>query len=208
VVHVNRNKNKNQDVDDRYGNPSKHGYPVLVLVDATGNLLHVQDTGELELKAEKRHDPKKVLAVLRDWAPGSAKAALPFDEKADARQELAAAKTKAASDGKLLLIHFGRNESAWCRRLEQLFRADPAIAALLKERYVIVRVDRKTDEKNRELDEAFGKPSLLGFPALVVADATGKALRTEGTAEFEGEDAYDAAALLKALKEWGTAPAK
>lgn len=208
MVHVNRNQNKNQDVDDRYGNPSRHGYPVLVLVDATGALLHVQETGVLEIKEEKRHDPKKVLAMLREWAPGSPKVVLPFDEKADARQELAAAKTTAAREGKLLLLHFGKNESEWCRRLERLFRSDAGIAAVLKERYVLVRVDRKTDEKNRELDEAFGKPSLLGFPALVVADAAGKALRTEGTAEFEAEDAYDAAALRKALKDWGAARAK
>ena len=68
-VDVNPQKgvNRNADVNERYGNPTKHGLPVLVVLDASGKQLTTQDTGELEVG--DKHDPKKVIAFLERWAP-------------------------------------------------------------------------------------------------------------------------------------------
>ncbi|MHB8736840.1 MAG: thioredoxin family protein [Terriglobales bacterium] len=57
----------NADVIERYGNPTKHGLPVLVVLDADGKQLTTQDTGLLEVG--DHHDPEKVLAFLEKWKP-------------------------------------------------------------------------------------------------------------------------------------------
>ena len=58
---------RNADVNERYGNPAKLGLPVLVVLDAKGKQLTTQDTGKLEVG--DKHDPKKVIAFLEQWAP-------------------------------------------------------------------------------------------------------------------------------------------
>lgn len=61
---------RNADVDAKYGNPTKPGLPVLVVLDATGKVLTTQDTGALE-DGKSAHDPAKVLAFLEKWKPGA-----------------------------------------------------------------------------------------------------------------------------------------
>ena len=66
VVKVNWSKeNKNEGVLSRY--PPVKGYPHLFVLDSDGSLVHSQDTGELE--KGKGHDPEKVMAFLKTWAP-------------------------------------------------------------------------------------------------------------------------------------------
>ena len=67
VVKVNWSpENKNEQVLSRY--PPVKGYPHLFVLDSDGSLLRSEDTGELE--KGKGHDPEKVVAFLRAWAPG------------------------------------------------------------------------------------------------------------------------------------------
>ena len=66
VVKVNWSpENKNEQVLSRY--PPVAGYPHLFVLDSDGTLLRSQGTGELE--KGKGHDPAKVMAFLRTWAP-------------------------------------------------------------------------------------------------------------------------------------------
>lgn len=51
----------------KYDNPTQHGLPVLVVLDATGEILTTQETGALEKGSA--HDPAKVVAFLEHWAP-------------------------------------------------------------------------------------------------------------------------------------------
>ena len=66
VVLVDVNKGHNSDINKKYGNPTRFGLPVIVILDATGKALTTQDTGKLE--QGDHHDPKKVLAFLNEWA--------------------------------------------------------------------------------------------------------------------------------------------
>jgi hypothetical protein len=61
------NKGHNADVDQRYDRPTRHGLPVLVVLDRDGKPVVTQDTGALE--AGDHHDPAKVLAFLTRWKP-------------------------------------------------------------------------------------------------------------------------------------------
>jgi thioredoxin-related protein len=72
VVMIDVNKRhgtaRNADVDGQYGNPTKLGLPVLVVLDEKGKQLTTQDSGELE-NGKDGHDPAKIAAFLRKWAP-------------------------------------------------------------------------------------------------------------------------------------------
>lgn len=58
---------RNAAVDAHYGNPTQHGLPVLVVLDASGRRLTTQETGALE-KGDA-HDPAKIVAFLQKWGP-------------------------------------------------------------------------------------------------------------------------------------------
>ena len=70
VVHLNYSEeNRNLGILARYGYPQRFGFPVLLVLDGFGKLLHTQDSGLLE--EGKGHSPEKVLTFLRNWAPGA-----------------------------------------------------------------------------------------------------------------------------------------
>ena len=71
LVLIDVDKGHNRDVVGKYGNPTKHGLPVLVVLDKSGKQLHTQDTALLE--KGKRHDPEKVMAFLTKWKPAHEK---------------------------------------------------------------------------------------------------------------------------------------
>ena len=57
----------NDDVMARLGNPMRFGYPVLVVLDAQGNILHTQDSGMLEEGNGYNHEIVKRFFEL--WQP-------------------------------------------------------------------------------------------------------------------------------------------
>lgn len=73
LVLIDVDKEHNADTVKKYGNPTQHGLPVLVVLDIDGTLLTTQDTGKLEYG--NQHDPAKVKAFLEKWRkpkPGKA----------------------------------------------------------------------------------------------------------------------------------------
>ena len=67
VVMIDVNKDHNKEVDAKYGHPTQHGLPVIVILDADGKQLTTKDSGELE--EGDHHSPVKVLAFLEKWSP-------------------------------------------------------------------------------------------------------------------------------------------
>ncbi len=63
---VNYNKeNKNMDIMAELGYPQRFGFPVLVILDRTGNHIHTQNTVYLE--EDKSYSEKKIIAFLQNW---------------------------------------------------------------------------------------------------------------------------------------------
>ncbi len=56
----------NTETDAKYGQPTKLGLPVIVVLDADGKQVTTQDTGKLE--EGDHHSPKKVMTFLKEWA--------------------------------------------------------------------------------------------------------------------------------------------
>ena len=71
-IHVNfksRNDELSKKVSKRLGNAGRFGFPVLVILDADGKVIHIQNSAYLE-KGEG-YDRKKVLDFFKHWTPSA-----------------------------------------------------------------------------------------------------------------------------------------
>ncbi|MDD6253635.1 MAG: thioredoxin family protein [Candidatus Cryptobacteroides sp.] len=77
-IHVNYNPRKASgpekteraaEMMGRLGNPSRFGYPVLVVLDENGTVLHIQDSSFLE--EGKGYNADKVIRFFRSWTPSA-----------------------------------------------------------------------------------------------------------------------------------------
>lgn len=59
---------KNEALLAQYRHPERFGFPVLLVLDARGNLLHTQDTGLLE-DGEKSYNLRNVTTFFKAWSP-------------------------------------------------------------------------------------------------------------------------------------------
>lgn len=72
-IHVNYNpRNSSDEARDkamlhRLNNPGRFGYPVFVVLDAKGNVLHIQDSSFLE--EGKGYNKEKVTRFFNSWTP-------------------------------------------------------------------------------------------------------------------------------------------
>ncbi len=73
-IHVNYNPRKSSDqagntaaMMKRLGNPARFGFPVFVILDTDGKVLHIQDSSLLE--KDKSYDRDKVLRFFGTWTP-------------------------------------------------------------------------------------------------------------------------------------------
>ena len=79
-IHVNYNPRKAAGAEavkkaeslmKRLNNPARFGFPVFVVLDEKGTVLHIQDSSFLE--EGKGYDEKKVLRFLKNWTPKAVK---------------------------------------------------------------------------------------------------------------------------------------
>ncbi len=81
-IHVNYNpRNPEANADEaatlaalkRLGNPVRFGFPVLVVLDSEGNVIHTQDSSFLE--SGEGYDKEKVKRFFETWTPEAVKSA-------------------------------------------------------------------------------------------------------------------------------------
>lgn len=113
-----------------------------------------------------------------------------YDEKADAKVQIATALRHAKRDNKRVLIQWGGNWCPWCIRRHELFAADKQIARTLKTEYELVLVDTgQPKAKNVDVAETYqAELKKHGFPYLTVLDADGKLIANQETASLEVKD--------------------
>ena len=72
-IHVNYNPRKSNDETrdkamlKRLGTPGRFGYPVFVVLDPDGKVIHIQDSSFLE--EDKSYNKEKVLRFFNNWTP-------------------------------------------------------------------------------------------------------------------------------------------
>jgi hypothetical protein len=55
----------------RLGNPGRFGYPVFVVLDEKGKVIHTQDSSFLE--EGQGYDKAKVIRFFKNWTPSAVK---------------------------------------------------------------------------------------------------------------------------------------
>ena len=152
---------------------------------------------------------KKFLAVLVFLSAATAGAAIaatadkPYDEAANAAQQIDAALAQAKSQGKSTLIVFGANWCGDCKVLD-LHLKEPENAAILEKHYVMVHVNvgDKGIDSNFPIAERYGIPLKKGVPALAVLDANGNVVYSQKNGEFESMRAMDPKSVRQFLEKW------
>lgn len=72
LVHVSHTKEKpNKSFLKKYNQPQRMGFPVFLILNEKGKLIHTQNSAYLEKNGgEPGHDPALVIEFLRHWQPG------------------------------------------------------------------------------------------------------------------------------------------
>lgn len=73
--------NKNDEANAYLGNPSRFGFPVFIIVDGKGKVLHIQDSSLLE--EGPGYNKQKVIGFFSQWTPSAIipKVAVPVKKK-------------------------------------------------------------------------------------------------------------------------------
>jgi protein disulfide-isomerase len=107
----------------------------------------------------------------------------PYDEKADAHQQIAAAIAEAAKAHKNIVLVFGANWCPDCRALDaQMHKGD--LATLIASDYEVVKVDIGRHDKNEDVAEKYHVPLKHGIPAMAVLDPDGNLLYAMDQGQF------------------------
>lgn len=71
VYHLNySDENKNLKLLAKYGYPQRFGFPVFLVLDGNGKLLHTQNSGYLE-DGKKSYKKEVVIGFFKDWMPAA-----------------------------------------------------------------------------------------------------------------------------------------
>ena len=71
VYHMNYSKeNYNAGLLAKYGYPQRFGFPVFLILNDEGKLIHTQSSWYLE-DGKKSYDKEKVMSFFNDWSPGA-----------------------------------------------------------------------------------------------------------------------------------------
>lgn len=124
-----------------------------------------------------------------------------FDPKRDAAKDIEKAVLIAKKQNKRILLDVGGEWCGWCHKLDKFFKTDLEVAKVLKEKFVVVKINFSPENKNEAVLSKY--PAAEGYPHLYVLDKNGKFLHSQGTGELETGDHHDHDKFMKFLKAWG-----
>jgi len=128
----------------------------------------------------------------------------PYDERADARAEIARMLQCAREEQKPLLLMFGANWCPWCRKLDQLLATDKEIAPLADEIFLRLNVDIGEYDRNLALAAEYGLSTLddTGIPMLVVLRPDGSVHAVKNSEDFVVGSGYAKGTVQRFLKSF------
>ena len=123
-----------------------------------------------------------------------------FDPKRDAAKDIADAIKKAKKEDKRIKLDVGGEWCGWCHKLDEFFLTNEEAAKILKEKYVVVKINFSEENKNEAVLSKY--PKIEGYPHLFVLDKEGKLLHSQDTGKLETGDHHDPAKVIPFLKKW------
>ena len=131
-----------------------------------------------------------------------------YNPDADAKKELAEAIQRAGEQNKHVLVQVGGNWCPWCIKLHGFFTSETRIDSILKQDYILVRVNYSKENKNPEVLASLDYPQRFGFPVLLVLDRAGRRLHTQDTGYLELDKGYDPEKVTRFLLNWNVTALK
>jgi protein disulfide-isomerase len=125
----------------------------------------------------------------------------PYDEKADAHQQIATAIADASKAHKNLILVFGANWCGDCRALDAQMHTEE-LAALIATNYEVVKIDIGRFDKNRDIAEKYQVPLKHGIPALAVLDAGGHLLFAMDQGQFADARHMSSESIKEFFVKW------
>lgn len=123
-----------------------------------------------------------------------------YDPARDPVADLAESIRLAGETNKRILLQVGGEWCGWCHRLDRYFAEHPAIAAALRDHFIIMKVNVSDENRNAEFLAPY--PEIPGYPHLYVLERDGAMLHSQGTSELESGDSYNEATMLAFLERW------
>ena len=144
--------------------------------------------------------------LFRPWPESICRPADIYDDSADGAKQMVAAFARAKREHKLVLLQFGANWCVWCQKLHCFFNSDGAVKREIASHFRVVLID-VNQGRNAVTVAKYGHPTDQGLPVLVVLDADGRQLATQGTGELVdmNDGQYDSERVLAFLKKWSAA---
>jgi thioredoxin 1 len=109
-----------------------------------------------------------LLAGIALLAPLAWGAEWPYDEHANAAQDIRQALALAKTDHRKVLLVFGANWCGDCRELDRAMHGSSQ--ALIQARFDVVKIDVGNFDRNLDIAQRYGNPIKMGIPAVVVLD--------------------------------------
>ena len=123
-----------------------------------------------------------------------------FDPKRDPEKDLAEAVKIAKKQNKRIILDVGGEWCSWCHKLDKFFATNVEAGKILKDKYVVVKVNFSPENKNEKFLAKY--PKINGYPHLFVLEKDGKLLHSQDTGLLETGPEHDAAKVIPFLKKW------
>ena len=121
----------------------------------------------------------------------------PYDERASGEQMLAQAFSQARAEHKQVMVVFGANWCPDCRMLDTILHTPEAAA--IAQRFVVVKLDVGSFDKNLSIARHFDVNLGKGIPAVALADADESLRFATRAGELAEAKSMGAAAVVKYL---------
>ena len=124
-----------------------------------------------------------------------------YDEKADAREQIAAALKEASKSGRNVVLVFGAEWCGDCHALdEQMHKVE--LASLITKSFVVAKIDVGRFDKNLDIGEKYGVPIEKGIPAIAILDSRGKLLYAQDQGQFEDARHMSFESIKAFFEQW------
>lgn len=127
-----------------------------------------------------------------------------YDPTLDGMKQIKEAVSKAAGEGKHVLIQYGGNWCGWCIKFDAFCKADTVISAIISKNYIPVKLNYDPSNKNEASNAYLGNPTRFGFPVFVILDAKGKVLHIQDSGLLEDGAGYSKQKVTGFFRNWTT----
>ena len=125
----------------------------------------------------------------------------PYDETADAHQQVASAIAAASKAQKNVILVFGANWCGDCRALNTQMHKDE-LAALIAANYEVVKIDVGRFNKYKDIAEKYHVPLAHGIPTLAVLDPGGNVLYAMDQGQFSNARSMSYESIRDFFAKW------